>query len=270
MKKIFFLSGILILIFTAGCEEISNVEINLQHKEFIVVQAELKADNDFEGVLITKTLPVDQVYDIKKVEINNATAFIKVNGTQVIPIHYVTDGLYKPLDDIRIKPGSFYELFVRINGKSVYAKTYVPAKPIIEDAVYRDGLFLSGDIIPKENESYGALWVIIRGQNIISESSDFFSVVASPTTPLNMSIPVRTQDIAEEYRNDIYSGSTYLKIVALDISYVDFFKTKDNNKPIENSLTSGGGSVDWNVVGEDAIGLFIGLAEGDLIKPQIE
>jgi hypothetical protein len=262
MKIILIISLSFLLL---SCEDTNVIGNDLLFEEYTVIRSELKANNIFEGVSITKTLPLDEKYDIAKAEIKNAEVILKVDGVQVIPLHYTGEGLYKPLYTVRIKPGITYELFVEINGKSVYGFTRVPEVPEIEDASFFENSYITADINAKPNEVYGAVWVINPSSPI--KGNNFFSIVPTTKTDSSGIISLRTDEIPEEYRSQLFRERTFIQTYAFDQQYLDYFKTKFNNLPLENSFTGSSGPVAWNVKGEKVIGLFIGLAEGELVKP---
>jgi hypothetical protein len=256
----------ILLFFTAACEEINDVEIEIGHKEFIVIQAELKNGYLFQGVSITRTLPLGESFDIKKAEVKDAEVYLLINGVQVVPIHYTQDGIYKPLDNLLIKSRNTYELFAKADGKEIYSKTKVPSRPEPDNVVFEED-YVWASIFPKPDEVYGAAWIIqSNAASVISKAEDFYSI----TQPLNVStsseIIVRTQNITEKYNNENFRSLTYIKLYSFDKPYYEFFKSRNNSRPIDNSITQGGGAVAWNVYGENVIGLFIGISEGDLIK----
>jgi hypothetical protein len=55
-------------------------------------------------------------------------------------------------------------------------------------------------------------------------------------------------------------------VYAFDSAYREYFNTKENNQPIQDSFAQGGGLINWNVQGNNTIGLFIGIAKGDIIN----
>lgn len=259
----YYLFIFILLLFFESCENDVVVESTFQHTEYIVVQGILINDSLFSGVSFKKTLPINEVYSNEKAEIKDASAYLKINGAQVIPLHYSSNGIYKSFYDLTIESGNTYELFAKVEGKSVYSKTFVPEKPVVKSAVYQNNFFITADIIPKQNEAYGAAWIIGNNSNI--KSDDFYTIENENTD--NPTLAIRTKDIPEEYRTSFYISSTYIKVYSFDSAFETYFKTKGNNKPIDNSLIQSGGAVAWNVYGENVIGLFIGLAEGDLVKP---
>ena len=259
---------ILLLLLTAGCEQINDVEIEIGHNEFIVVQGEVKNGFVFEGVSFTKTLPLGEPFDIQKAEIKNVEAFIVVNGLQVVPIHYVKDGIYKPYSNLLIRTGNTYELFAKIDGKAIYSKTKVPRRPEPRNILYQNS-YLSANIMPAKDEVYGATWVI-KGttNNIISAAEDFFSITAPVNNDLSTDVSIRTQDVTQQYSNDFYRDLTYIKVYSFDKPYLEYFKSKDNNSSVSNIFTQGGGAVAWNVYGDNVIGLFIGVSESATLQPE--
>ena len=53
--------------------------------------------------------------------------------------HCITpDGYINHYITIRPKTGASYELFAKVGGKSVYASTFVPQEPRIDNAVFHD------------------------------------------------------------------------------------------------------------------------------------
>jgi len=265
MKKFYLKIFSILFLFTGGCEEINDIEFEIGHQEFIVVQAELKNGYLFGGVSITRTLPLGEVFDIKKAEIKNADAYLVINGLQVVPLHYTEEGIYKPLNDLLIRAKNTYELFARIENKEIYGKTKVPVRPEPTDIIFQNN-YISANILPKTDEVYGAVWIIqASAATIISKAEDFYSIT-EPVSETSTELIVRTQNISEEYSNDIYRELTYVKVYSFDKPYFEFFKSRNNNRSVDNTFTQGGGAVAWNVYGENVIGLFIGISEGATIK----
>lgn len=258
----------LALLAASGCEKTETLEPDSIFKEKTVVFASLKKDTIFEGVTFTRTLPLNQAYEISKAELKDVTAYLKINGILIIPLVYQKDGIYKPLDMLTISAGSTYELFASWQGKNIYAVTRVPEEPKVTSSILVDGKYIEARITPKAQESYGAAW-FITGANQYSYSglaADFFEVYESPEK-LPYSVTLRTSDIPEEYQADNYRKQTYLKVFAFDRGFYDYFRTRGNNQQVYNSFTQGGSQVIWNVYGNDVIGLFMGSAAGKLIKP---
>lgn len=266
----YYLSAAIMIIsvISSGCDQVDIIEpVNL-YKNNVVVRAELVANEKFGGVTFTKTLPVGQAYSLAAAELNDVDAYIKVDGTQVIPLHYTGNGLYKPLYDYTIKPGSYYELFAKHLGEAIYSKTYVPDVPVIDKVIYRsDLLSLQGEVNATTAESFGASWIFKGGSAGEEEAGDFYSIETIPQSVGAGRLTVRSQVIPAKYRYGGLNSKIYMKIYAFDRAYQRYFQTRDNGKPVEDSFIHGGDNIGWNVDGKNAIGLFIGYAVSEPVAP---
>ena len=70
----------------------------------------------------------------------------------------------------------------------------------------------------------------------------------------------------EEYRNQNYSGRRYIQVVAFDKSFRDYFYSRTSGNEINDPFIQGGGVIEWNMQGENVIGMFVGVAKGDIIQ----
>lgn len=267
MKKFINIFFLLTIILAAGCQDVGVIDPQLSYKEYIVVRAKLTAGQDFEGVLFTKTLPVNEKYDISKAELKNVTAYLKIGGVQIVPLHYTANGVYMPVDRIHIYSDYTYELFAKVNNNSIYSITRVPEKPNVTSAAFYNNTYLTANIISRQNEVYGATWDIYAANRVIDEALDFQEVVQQPGQ-FSTSLPVRTLDLPEAYKSTSYNNMRYVRVYAFDSPYLKFFKTRNNNQPVSDVFSQGGDQVIWNVQGQNTIGLFIGVALGDYIKAQ--
>lgn len=258
----------LLLLAAAACEETTLVETGLDYQEYTVVEAELKADSLFEGVRFTRTLPFGAPWSIEKAELKNVVGYIKINELQIIPLHYYGDGLYNSLYDLYILPEATYELFAEVDGKTIYAKTRIPERPEADNVLLNGGLFLQCDVFVRNDESYGAVWAIGNSKgDILARANDFFSVITSPHPEADIFYPLRTQFLPDQFKGSAYENSTYLQIFAYDKPFVHYFQTRENNEPVTNTFSQGGGNIVWNVYGENVMGIFIGVYEGPLMSP---
>lgn len=265
MKKTQILILILSIIFIS-CENVYDVEVNINHEEFIVVQSTLVLNDVFPGVTITKTLPINETYNIKKAEVKDAIVYLKLDGVQVIPLHYKTDGVYLPKNEIRVKSKTTYELFALVDQKQIYSSTIIPEKPEVISVSMHNDEYLTAEIMARPDECYGAEWLVGSSSNsIIDKAEDFYSVTAASSQ--EFSIIVRTQNIPAKYRDSFYNDKKFIRVYTFDKAYLAYFKSKGNNNFIENAFTQNGGEVAWNVYGDHVIGLFIGINYGLIIKP---
>ncbi len=269
MRYLYFILSFFLLLSIAGCENVTEISPDINYQEYIVVRAQLKAYSLFEGVSFTKTLPLNENYDINKAELNNVTAYLKVDGIRIITLRYLKNGLYTPLDSIFIVPGSTYELFAQYNNTNIYAVTKVPQLPRITHAVLLNNKFIEITLRPYPDEVYGAGWEIYNAvtNNLFDESTDFQTIVRPQQIDLQSNqMVVDTKDLPDNYTSGGYSNLMYAQVYAFDSPYLKYFISKNNNQPTENIFAQGGDQVSWNVQGENVIGLFIGLAVVKYIK----
>ena len=179
-------------------------------------------------------------------------------------MHYVEKGLYKPRYEFYVEEGEIYELIAERDGKYIYGKTIVPFKPNVISTNYNTGSFnFDADIISKINEVYGALWIIPGNP---SARADDYYTITSPVTLSNTNIVVRTSSIPEVYRSPSYSDNRYIQVYAFDVSFRKYFYSRTSGQQVTDPFIQGGGAVEWNVQGDKVIGMFIGIAPGDIIK----
>jgi hypothetical protein len=254
------------IILFGACEKIDIIETNINYIEKIVVRADLVGGKVFEGITFTKTLPLTETYTIEKAELKEVTAYLKINNAQVIPLHYNQEGIYLPLYELTIDTSTVYELYAEYDGKSIYSRTRVPQTPKIIYAETTNN-FLAADVVYNEGEVYGSAWIILTGgtNDYSIKAQDYHSIVGASSFNAAKAF-TRTMDIPEQYRTPLYYSRTYIQVFAFDEMYKEFFKTKNNNEPIKDTFAQGGGPINWNVFGENVIGLFIGLTEGQIIR----
>ena len=253
-----YLLYIPLIIAIIGCEKTQVVENDISFQEFIVVNAQLNSGNAFGGVTFTKTIPLGITYNIKDAELKDVTAYIKINGVQIVPLHYVSDGVYKPLNDLSIGEGYTYELFAEWRGTFIYSKTQAPYFPEIKSAQYiAGGQYLQAELKAHPGEVYGAIWLIV---NSSAENKIFPSLSIPGSTESTVS--VITSSIPFVYTGSNYNGLRYIQVFAYDKQYADYFNSAKFNAPNNNAFLSSGGSVGWNVYGNNVIGMFIGVAIG--------
>jgi hypothetical protein len=258
----------LLFLFTFGCEKVDVITPTVNYKDMIVVRSELKAYSVFQGVSFTKTLPLDEVYDIKNAELKNVTAYLRINEIRIVTLKYSNNGIYLPLDNINVQPGETYELFAEVDGKPIYCKTKIPMLPIVVSASLKDNRLIEVTIQPKANEVYGAAWEIYNSNNgiLLDEAADFQTIIQPTQDEIKSELILSTKDLPEKYITASYNSYFYAEVFAFDEPYLKFFKTKNNNQPMENIFAQGGDQINWNVEGENVIGLFIGLANVSHIK----
>lgn len=261
MKKYLFIIP-LIFIFVS-CEKDQIVESDATNKSYIVVNSELNPDKLFAGVTFTKTLPVGIPYDIKAAELKDVKAYLKINGLQVVPLHYVNDGIYKPMyDELIVEAGYTYELFAEWGETIIYSKTIIPFSPEINSVSYNaGGNYLTANVKTNPDEVYGAIWVIGYGS---SRAAAFPNLSIPGTNAYN--INVITSTLPEQYKGNEYNGSRNIAVFSFDKQYTSYFNSANINVPVGNAFTQNGGSIGWNVFGKNVIGMFIGVSKSKIIN----
>jgi hypothetical protein len=271
MKNILYIIFTSILISFIGCEDVSVVNPDLSYKEYIVVRAELVAGEDFAGVKFTRTQPLNQQYNSASAAItSNVTAYLKVNGVQVIPLHHAGNGIYLASDRIEIQSGYTYELFAEVGDTAIYSSTTIPEKPIVVSTQVVNDSFFQANVRTNTNEVYGAAWEIYNSgiDEVVDSASDFKEIIQNTDVFNTAPIPVNTIDLPVQYRSSNYSYLWYLRVYAYDTPYLKFFRTRNNNQPVSDVFSQGGDQVIWNVFGNNVVGMFIGVAKGDFVKVQ--
>lgn len=255
IKYLFIIPFVFILV---SCEKTQIVESDVPNQNYIVVNSELDAESLFRGVIFTKTLPVGIPYDIKASELKDVTAYIVINGVQVIPLHYLQDGVYMPLYEFLIQAGNTYELFAEWEGTVIYSITKVPFTPEINNVSYNaGGNYLQANIKTSAGEVYGAIWVI---GSSIAKASTFpnLSIPGAGVTTIN----VITSGIPDQYTGSNYNGMRNIQVFSYDRQYTAYFNSVKVNVPLGNAFLQNGGTIGWNVLGNNVIGMFIGVGKG--------
>ena len=229
-----------------------------------MVQSEIVPNEYFPGVRLTKTLPLGIPYDIDIAEITDATMYLKINDVKVVPLHYKMDGIYTTQHELYINPGDYYELFGESGNQTFYARTKIPFPPNIGNVFYNPDEHYSGAVVHNlQDECYAALWSIY--DDTFRSSDDFFNVTIPEEVYIGSTISVRSAVYPEEYHSSIYNGKRYIQIYSFDTSFAKYFITKSGNQIISNPYVQGTGSTDWNIEGENVIGMFIGVAKSNMV-----
>jgi len=256
---------ILSIIFFHGCENIDVIQTKIEYKEKIVVSAELVAESLFSGVTFTRTLPIGEPYDIKKAEIVNVSSCLRINFIKIVPLHYQANGVYKPASSLMVEPGDVYELFGNVNEKVFYSKTIIPGKLSISNAVL-EADYVQASITPREGEVYGGKWLIYSSVSgvTIAAADEFSSIIEPSELNTSGSLTVRTSKIPQLYLSPVYSNMICIEVCAFDKAYMNYYLTRSNQNVVNNIFTQGGEEITWNVYGDDAIGLFIGMGKNTI------
>jgi Domain of unknown function (DUF4249) len=271
MRNILYIIFTFILISIAGCDNVSVVNPELNYTQYIVVRAELVAGEDFTGVKLTRTQPLDQHYDSSAAAVtSNVTAYMKINGVQVIPLHHAGNGIYLAGDGFHIQAGNTYELFAEVGDTAIYSKTTVPQKPVVTSTQFLNDSYFQANVETQPDAVYGAAWEVYNSstQDLIASATDFHQIVQNTNIYNKAAIPVNTTALPDEYKSGNYANLWYVRVYAYDPAYLNYFQTRNNNQPVNDVFSQGGDQIIWNVSGNNVIGMFIGEAIGDYVHVQ--
>ncbi|MDX1699579.1 MAG: DUF4249 family protein [Melioribacteraceae bacterium] len=250
-----------------NCEDIDVVEIEIDHETKLVVQCELFADTFFDGVYLTRTLPLSEQYNESDADIPDATLFLIVDSIKIIPLHYAGFGKYVSISEFRVRGDQVYELYGLIENEEIYAITKIPRPPLISEQRFVPEGYLSSVVKANPGEVYGAIWLMMN--NVLTkpfdQSNDFYTITLNPETEFEDKL-VRTTKLKTDYLSTFYKDKIYLQVFAFDKSYYNYFFTKDNNNPVDDTFSQGGGPIDWNVQGDNVIGMFIGVSRTGFVQ----
>ncbi len=266
MKKIILLLFVPLFLLITGCDSDETINAPIPFAEYTVVRGELRTGEVFDGVTLTRTVPLDEIYSTESGEITDAVAYIRVNDVQVIPLLYDSAGVYKTTYPLIIKEGNRYELFADAGGREVYASTIAPAIPDPNEVKFNADNYLQCNIRSNSGEVYGAAWALSNdGLETMSRAEDFHSII-DPDSEFPITVPVRTDEIPDEYSVYPFRNRLYIQVFSFDNEYLDYFQTKANSRIVENTFSQGGNPVVWNVHGENVIGMFVAMAESELVR----
>ncbi|MBU1699920.1 MAG: DUF4249 family protein [Candidatus Eisenbacteria bacterium] len=129
--------GIVTLCFLAltGC----STDVNKPDTEHaIMVHAYLyvnEAIHDSNAVLITRTMPVDEYYNVDEAVVVNALVTLRIEGAALPETLHMTAPGYYANSSIRIQPLQTYHLEIAIEGESlIKATTTTPAAYAVQDS----------------------------------------------------------------------------------------------------------------------------------------
>lgn len=256
MQKKFFLLFVLII---AGCEEISVIEENIPYEEIYIINGQIIGELNTVEVTISRSFRIEDDVVKDQILIPNLTAYIFAEDQGIWPLIINEEGKYIPTDTINVIEGHNYQLFVKIDDIRIHANTYVPPAPEIIDVEIVDK-YVTCKIISNENVVYGCKYSLVSFNEAAEEvtNENGFFEVSSISNNKNDPVYVRTANLPDAYFKNPSNFILSVKIYAFDSAYKSYYETRENNKPIENIFSEGGGSVYWNVTGEKTIGLFIG------------
>jgi hypothetical protein len=113
---------------------------------------------------------------------------------------------------------------------------------------------------------YGSRWLVYSAvaKETIAVADEFSSIVEPSELNTSGSLTIRTSKIPQLYLSSDYSGMICIEVCAFDKAYMNYYVTRSNQNVVNNPFTQGGEEIAWNVYGDDAIGLFIGIGKSTI------
>lgn len=260
-KSIKILLLFLVLVLFLRCEQIDVIESDIPFTEVNIVNGRLIGDSSEVSISFTKSFPIEKDLTLEDVALENVTAYIWSKNQGVYPLQHVGEGNYKPTDILKINPGESYELYAKINDERIFAETYVPRYPTIKEAKIQ-GDYINCKILPNSHTVYGTKYKISSlDQSCEVFEEKIFYEVSNVSTDTTQAVEIKTSSLPIQYFEEPEKYYISLTLYAFDENYKAYFATRENNKPIENIFSEGGGSVYWNIQGENSIGMFIAYSK---------
>ncbi len=255
MKIINLILIAFIAISIISCEENMGT-VDLPYSELIVIRGELIAGNPISGIIITKTLPPLDNYELDKALIPSAKAYIEYNSTKY-PLIYDESIRTYYCNDIIPHVGEKYKIVVQWQGHTASAITTIPA-PI--DSV--DDIKL--EIINITEDYYSYQQLIVKGRVKSSHNVVIYSCIDnfhsywsnSYVRKLKSGFDGQLLLFTEDY---YYSNQLPDKLIVgtFDLDFYDYYYTKDNGNQVDDAFSINAEIIKWNING-DGIGMFIG------------
>ncbi len=255
----------MLTVFSLSCEEVDIIEEDLPYVALYEVDGQISPGEKEPVINFTKSIPLNEKYDPAKAALTKVNAYLWSDKQGIIPLKHVGEGKYIPAKSksakLQIQANTIYELFAEIDGTRIYAKTKVPSFPKVLNAEIIQN-HIECEISGKEGEVYSCVYVILEGltlgnPRIVKREKDFLSVEGSGKPGI---IKLQTGEIPNEYLHGGTDIKVAVEVYAWDKAYKAYFETKDNNEPVNDIFSQGGGLINWNVYGEKTIGLFMGYA----------
>ncbi len=268
MKVKNILLSLLVIITFTSCEQtVTNVE--LPYKEQLVISCIMNNGDLVDSVVITRTLPPLEIYDINKAMVKDAKVII-FDGTKNHELSF-DNGYYKSKNLIA-EAGKTYTLTVEWKGKKATASTFVPYPIVIPE--------IKWDV--KESSDMWGNWfevtiysMIEPSKNVVYNSGyilDYHSGYYPSFYNISREIDVNSDGLCKVvFVNGYYFESSdigklkenfkdYICVVhAYDAQFYTFFITKYNGQSGDEIFGGNSNNIQWNIKG-DGIGLFLGRA----------
>ena len=254
MKKYF----LILLALLSGCTEIGIIEKDIPFEEKNVVYGRLEGGSETVVISFTKSFELNLDYSREEAALDDITAYIWSEVDGIYPLIHRGSGDYVPVDDLNIEHGRIYELHAKINSDRIYCSTYVPELAEVLSVELVENYILC-KLNSEPNSVYGCKFELFSKSNAQDSIETLFYEISENYSESKI-IELRTDDLPKEYFDNQNDFLLNLKVYAFDKDYHDYYYSRLNNKPVENVFSEGGGSVFWNIQGDNAIGMFLGYS----------
>lgn len=250
MKITKYITALLLLIFTIGCEENVSTEIN---KDIVVVQGFVYANQPITDISLTEVLPLGSE-DTLAPPISNAEVFITKGDDKYLLIeNSEKKGYYfYPANDLSVNTGDQLSLEVSVNNQTLFAETTVPPKPI-NIKIDSDTL-----VIPEIAEGVGMRFLPDLEEYSINLTWDNFDEsyyyvvienIEENPVPIDLqfgkfasrfiSEPSVSSEYRVSFRTVTHLGKHLMILYRVNQEYVDLYESRDQdsrnlNEPLTN------------------------------------
>ena len=254
-----------LLFFTVSCEQtVENPE--LPYEEQLVVSCLLEAGKDIQNIIITRTLPPLDEYDIEKALIKDADAVIK-SGDKTYPLEF--DGKYSYFTDSLIpESGEKYLLEVKWKNLTASAVTTVPEAVDIDSFYYKIEkkeydwgwieweCVLFAEFIPQSAAVYSAAVYSIYDKYKIYSEYAYRMQDTLESGKISMPVYQTSSNDTNQIKYELQQYDCILE--AYDKPFYNYFLTRYRGNSDNDIFGTSGTNVRGNING--GIGLFIGMA----------
>jgi hypothetical protein len=258
MKAALKILSILVIFIQFGCENIDVIESTIPYEEYFIINGRLVGNSSKFEISFTKSFAIESDISKSEVILDDVITYILSEDQGIFTMDHIGNGVYSPVDDILIRPGSTYELYARINDTRITATTFVPHAPdIFSSSVI--GNYITCRITSEKGTVYGCKYTVTSLVDFdFSFSETNFYELSGIAIESGSALDIRTDILPDYYFENPDDYLISLEVYAFDSAYKSYYDTRENNKPIENIFSEGGGSVYWNIQGDNSIGMFIG------------
>ncbi len=236
------------------------IEEDIPFEEKYIVYGRLKGGTDEITISFSKSFSIDENLSREDTALKNLVTYLWSETQGIYPLVYDNQNNYIPIDQLNVMMDTEYELHANIGSERIFARTTVPLKAEVQAVEFIED-YMTCKILPEKNSVYGCKYTIIPLNDNLNKiiENTFFEISEKVENDMEV-IQIRTMALPIEYLEKVDNYILNLEVYSFDSDYREYYYSRKNNKPIENIFSEGGGSVFWNVQGENVIGMFIGYS----------